>query len=95
MEAAQAAEKLENRWSLTWYLRLGIFTSVTTWTHSQNFKATVEVLKQYFLMKHLLDDHEDHPSQEENNQNLCNEKHRSKGISPLDFVGKSMETKTT
>ena len=46
-------------------------------------------------MKHFLDDHEDHPSQEENNQNLCNEKHRSKGISPFDFVGKSMETKTT
>ena len=36
MTAAQATKNHEDDWSLTWYLRWGIYTSVPTWTHSQN-----------------------------------------------------------
>ena len=44
MAAAQAAENYGDEWGLTWYLRWEIYTSVPTWTHSQNSLATVETL---------------------------------------------------
>ena len=31
-------------WTLTWYLRWGIYTSIPTWPHSQNSLAAVEAL---------------------------------------------------
>ena len=31
-------------WGLTWYLRWGIYTSIPTWSHSQNSLATAEAL---------------------------------------------------
>ena len=33
MVAAQAAENHRDEWDLTWYLRWGIYTSISTWTH--------------------------------------------------------------
>ena len=36
MAAAQAAENDGDEWGLAWYLRWGIYTSIPTWTHSQN-----------------------------------------------------------
>ena len=36
MAAAQAADNHGDKWGLTWYLRWGIYTSIQTWTHSQN-----------------------------------------------------------
>ena len=44
MAAAQASENHEDEWSLTWYLRWGIYTSIPTWTHSQNSLAAAEAL---------------------------------------------------
>ena len=48
MTAAQAAENHGDEWSLTWYLRWGIYTSVPTWTHSQNSLAASEALNLSF-----------------------------------------------
>ena len=44
MAAAQAAENHGDEWGLTWYLRWGIYTSIPTWTHSQNSLAAAEAL---------------------------------------------------
>ena len=44
MVAAQAAENDKDEWGLTWYLQWGIYTSVPTWTHSQNSLAPAEDL---------------------------------------------------
>ena len=42
MEAAQAAENHGNERGLTWYFLWGIYTSISTWTHSQNSLAAAE-----------------------------------------------------
>ena len=39
MAAAQAAENHGDEWSLTWNLQWGIYTSIPSWTHSQNSLA--------------------------------------------------------
>ena len=44
MVAAQAAENHGDEWGLTWYLWWGIYTSILTWTHSQNSPAASEAL---------------------------------------------------
>ena len=44
MAAAQVGENHGDEWGLTWHLQRGIYTSVPTWTQSQNSKAAVEVL---------------------------------------------------
>ena len=44
MAAAQAAENHGDEWGLTWYFRWGIYTSIPTWTHSQNSPAAAEAL---------------------------------------------------
>ena len=40
--AAQAAENHGDEWGLTWYFLWGIYTSIPTWTHSQNSLAAAE-----------------------------------------------------
>ena len=42
--AAQAAENHGDEWDLTWYFRWGVYTSIPTWTHSQNSLAAAEAL---------------------------------------------------
>ena len=42
MAAAQAAENRGDEWGLTWHLWWEIYTSIPTWTHSQNPLAAVE-----------------------------------------------------
>ena len=44
MTAAQAAENHGDEWGLTWYLWWGIYTSIPTWTYSQNSLAAAEAL---------------------------------------------------
>ena len=44
MVAAQAAENHGDQWFLTWCLRWGWYTSVPTWTNSQNSLAATEAL---------------------------------------------------
>ena len=44
MTAAQAAENHRDKWGVIWYLQWDIYTSIPTWTHSQNSLATVEAL---------------------------------------------------
>ena len=44
MAAAEAAENHGVKWGLTWYLQWGIYTSVPTWSHSQNSLTTAEPL---------------------------------------------------
>ena len=44
MAAAEAAENHGDEWGFNWYLRWGIYTSIPTWTHSQNSLAAVEAL---------------------------------------------------
>ena len=41
--AAQSAENHGHEWGMSWYSRWGIYTSVPTWTHSQNSLAAAEV----------------------------------------------------
>ena len=36
MAAVQPAENPGDEWGLTWYLWWGIYTSISTWNHSQN-----------------------------------------------------------
>ena len=38
------AENHEDEWSLTWCLRSRIYTSIQTWTHSQNSLAAAEAV---------------------------------------------------
>ena len=45
MTAAQAAQKYVDEWGLTWYLLWGIYTSIPTWTQSQNSLAAAGELK--------------------------------------------------
>ena len=47
---------------LTWYLGWGIYTSILTWTHSQNSYCPIE---------HLSYDHKNNSSQHKNNHKLC------------------------
>ena len=42
MAAAQAAENHGDDWGSTWYFLCGIYTSIPTWTHSQNSLAAAE-----------------------------------------------------
>ena len=42
MAAAQAAENYGDKWDVTWYFPWGIYTSIPTWTHSQNSLAAAE-----------------------------------------------------
>ena len=42
MAAAQAAESHGDEWGLTWYFLCGIYTSIPTWTDSQNSLAAAE-----------------------------------------------------
>ena len=42
MAAAQGAENHGDEWGLTWYFLWEIYTSVPTWTHSQNSLAAAE-----------------------------------------------------
>ena len=42
MAAAKEAENHGNEWGLTWYFQWGIYTSIPTWTHSQNSLAAAE-----------------------------------------------------
>ena len=46
---------------------------------------SMKMSEQQPSMEHLLNDHEDHPNQDENSHKLCNEM----------FIGMSMETGTT
>ena len=41
--AAKAAENYGDEWGLIWYLRWGIYTSISTYTHSQNLVPAAEV----------------------------------------------------
>ena len=45
MTAAQPAENHGEKWGLTWYFRWGIYTYISTWTHSQNSLAAAETLR--------------------------------------------------
>ena len=42
MAAAQGAENHGDEWGLTWYILWGIYTSILTWTHSQDSLAVAE-----------------------------------------------------
>ena len=42
MAAARAAENHGDEWGLTWYFLWGIYTSIPTWTHSQNSLTAAE-----------------------------------------------------
>ena len=44
LAVAQAAENHGDEWGLTWYFLCGIYTSIPTWTHSQNSLAAAEAL---------------------------------------------------
>ena len=70
MAAAQAAENHGDEWSLTWYFLWEIYTSISTWTHSQNSPPAAEVPS---LKKSNSNDHEDHPNQHENSHKLFDE----------------------
>ena len=44
MAAAQAAENHGDEWCLTWFIQWGIYTSIPTWTHSQDSPAAAETI---------------------------------------------------
>ena len=44
MAAVQGAENHGNEWGLTRHLQWGIYTSIPTWTHSQNSLSAPEAL---------------------------------------------------
>ena len=44
MTAVKAVGNHGNEWGLTWYFRWEIYSSIPTWTHSQNLLAAAEAL---------------------------------------------------
>ena len=75
MAAAQAAENHGDEWGLTWYLQWGIYTSIPTWTHSQNSLAAAEALS-WKMSSHgtsFKSQRPSHPNQDENSHKLFNE----------------------
>ena len=76
MAVAQTAETHGDEWGLTWYLQWGIYTSISTWTQSQNSVAAAEALclkiSSHGTFLHLSNDHEDDLNQHENSHKLCN-----------------------
>ena len=44
MAATEVAENHGDVWGLTWYLQCDIYTSVPTWSHSQNSLPAAEAL---------------------------------------------------
>ena len=72
MPAAQAAENDGGEWGLTWYLQLRIYTSIPTWTDSQN--SLVEALSLKISSNRTsLKDPKDYPNQHDNHHKPCNE----------------------
>ena len=72
--AAQAAKNYRDEWDLTWYLWWVIYTSIPTWTHSQNSLVAAETLS-LKLSSHGTSPKwsRDHPNQLKNSHKLCNE----------------------
>ena len=64
MAAEQASENHGDEWSLIWYLQWGIYTSIPTWTNSQDSLAAAEApgLK--------ISSHWRYPNQHENSPKL-------------------------
>ena len=74
MVTAQAAENHGNEWGLTWYFRWGMYTSIPTWTHSQNSLAAADALSLKIPSQdHLSYDHKDCPIQHANSHKQCDE----------------------
>ena len=94
MAAAQGAENCRDEQGLTWYLRWKVYTSIPTWTYSQNSLATAEalVLK---ISAHgtslKWSQREDRLNQHENSHKLCVETRHP----AFEFDKKSMEIETT
>ena len=73
--AAAQAESRGDEWGLAWYLQWRTYTSIPTWTHSQNSPAAAEALSvKKFPMEHLSNDHKDGPNQHKNSHELCRER---------------------
>ena len=72
MAAAEATENNGDGWGLILYSLRGIYTSIPTWNHSQNWLAAIEALS-LKISSHLSNDHEDHPNQHGNSHKLCDE----------------------
>ena len=79
MAAAHAAEKHGGQWSLIWW---GIYTSISTWTKSQNLNAAEQACSLTISFCGIFfDNHQDHPNQYENNYKLHDEKEK-RGTTP-------------
>ena len=74
MAAAQGAENNGDEWGLTWYFRWGMYTSIPTWTHTQNSLGAAKALS-LKISSHgnLSNDHVDCLNQHKNSHKLCNE----------------------
>ena len=74
MAATQVAESHEDEWGFNWYFLWGIYTSIQTWTHSQNSLAASEApsLK---ISSHRtsLKWSQNHPNQYKNSHKLWDE----------------------
>ena len=53
MAAAQSAEYHGDEWGLTWCLQWGIYTSISTWTHSQNSQTAAKALSLDILPQNI------------------------------------------
>ena len=73
MAAAQAAENHDDEWGLTWYLRWGISTSITTLTYSQNSVVADALSLKISPMEYLSNDREHCPDSHKNSHKPCNE----------------------
>ena len=91
MAAAQAAENHGDEWGLTWYFLWSIYTSIPTWTHSQNSLAAAEALSSRIFAWNI--------SQMITKSVLVSTRivisYAMKRESRCEFDGKSMETETT
>ena len=72
--AGQAAGNHGAEWGLTWYFWWGIYTSIPTWTYSQNSRQQQKHwVERYPPMEHLSNDHEDRPIQRDYSHKQYNE----------------------
>ena len=74
MAVAQAAENRGDEWGFTWYFLWGIYTSIPTWTYSQNWLAAEEALS-LKISSHgtSLKWSQSHPNQHTNSHKVCDE----------------------
>ena len=87
MTAAQTAENHGDEWEMNWYSQCGIYSSVPTWTLSQNLAIAAEApYLKISSLEHFPNDHKVYPNSHKNSEAVW-----WKGTPLFEFEGNSVE----